>query len=181
MRKQKLILMSISFLIMIMSLSMVVYAWFTIVERTQEIIIFSGKIETSATLYEIKSDNTRTEITNSYEFMDVIPGDQFNFVLKIKNEGTIPGTLLVKTDFVILEELKPFFEFSYGLDENNLTLGSITQSVTMINKISIISKEEVNLYFSVKVKTDLTKEDYEELTSKFLKIDKITISIEQKE
>lgn len=84
--------------------SSAVFAWVAFVERTQPIILYSGKLSAQATLYQLidpdfdgeDPSNNYLEINQSYDFYKIIPGQVYAFKLVIVNTGTITSNLSIE-------------------------------------------------------------------------------------
>ena len=129
--KKKLILIGISMALTLTTLVVVVFAWFNFSSRTPPIIINLGEIKLDAKLYD---NVTNEEITTSLYFDKLVPGDEFNYRLELKNIGNLAGilnatfTFLASDDslleygiFIIESEaVSQSFEQTYHIDEMTL-------------------------------------------------------------
>ena len=154
MKKNGTIIIILSFLIMVVAIFTAVYAWFSLVEKTQPIIIYSGKIELNAKLYD-EDDN---EI-NSLTIDKVVPGDVFNYKLVIKNEGTILGNLETVFNFKVSNNnLKSFIIFDIDdLNLNNDSTTFVSSSYTYLNQLD--KDDVITIYFSITISEDLELTD----------------------
>lgn len=78
------------------------YAWVAFIERTQPILIYSGKIEVEASFYQADDPNFDGIFDDYLEineagvtFEHAAPGQIFSFKLTINNQGNIPARLTV--------------------------------------------------------------------------------------
>lgn len=200
---KKSVLLIISLIVsIILTATTVVFAWFTIVENTQPIIIYSGGLNVEAKLDYIESTSSEIEIESSYIFDEFVPNQIFDFKLTITNKGTLDG--LVSIEFVfnnnitielanntIIEEA---FIFTYGPLGNQITsfigLGLESHPIMLSNQDSLIEKKnapDINnpngsynsyiLTFSIQVNKELEQSDL--IQTSFFSIDTININLEQ--
>lgn len=144
MKKSSVSLIIISFLLIVASLGAVLYAWFGLVEKTQPILIYSGKIELTAILY----DEEENEINNIL-IDKVIPGDVFTYTLDVKNKGTILGNLDLLYTFDISSNLKDYIEFSINDNTLEIVDGEYLYQTTLDKN------ESKTITFSIKIHEDL--------------------------
>ncbi|WP_264229445.1 hypothetical protein [Acholeplasma laidlawii] len=104
MKKTALIAKLILFILTLASfIGSAVFAWVAFVERTQPIMLYSGKLTAEAKLFQLVDPNydgedplnEYTEITSAIHFQKVVPGQIFTFRLEVKNAGTVPAHLKV--------------------------------------------------------------------------------------
>lgn len=148
MQKKWLLLLTL-LITMILTASTVVFAWFTLVEKTQPILIYSGSIKLKANLYLVKEDNSREEITESFTFNNVVPGQSFTFELVVKNEGSLNGDLEVDFTFksnksnhlnyfkIIHNTDEALFSEAYSIDDllNKRSNKTITFNIVILNTL----------------------------------------------
>ena len=82
-------------IIFLITVTSVVFAWFTLVQKTQAIFIYSATIKLNAELY----DSQGAEVTTAINFSNVVPGDEFAFSLMVENYGNLDGDLIVEFMF----------------------------------------------------------------------------------
>lgn len=150
MKEKGIVIIIISILIMVVALTTTVYAWFSLVEKTQPIIIYSGKIELNAKLYDDQNNQITSLIIN-----DVVPGDEFNYSLVIKNEGTILGDLDVLFNFKVANNnLKSYIIFT--IEDDDVFTGSTTfNSNSYLYTNELQKNETITIYFKIKISDNL--------------------------
>lgn len=80
-----------------------IFAWVSFVDKSQPIMLYSGRLNAEAKLFILDDpnfddedvNNEYTEITNAYQISHVQPGQIYSFKLEVKNTGTIPAHLKV--------------------------------------------------------------------------------------
>lgn len=158
----------------------VVFAWFTVVEKTQKILIYSGSVKTEANLYEISS-GIDVPIINSYEFNEVVPNQTFDFRLDVTNQGTLDANLTIIISFENNNvALLDFFNLKYG--SNNITMDSnhsfvITPNL-ILGKMPNEPDNGLSFNFSVEVSDAMTIDDITN-DNNYLKIKTIEIILTQ--
>lgn len=161
------------FITILLTASTVVFAWFTLVERTQPILIYSGSIKLSANLYLVEDETTKTEITESYAFNNVIPGDIYTFELVVKNDGSLNGDLVIDFSFDKSKELLlEHFSIKYLLQEE--TFNSLFKIEEELDKRSAIT-----ITFYVEVLPTLENDMI--AIGDFVSIENILITLTQRE
>lgn len=173
MEKKGVGLIIISTLIFVVSLTTTVFAWFSLVEKTQPIIIYSGSVELEVHLYD--SDNNEI---NDINYTKVVPGDVYNFKLTVKNLGSIRSDLDVKFNLLASNNLKNYITFNISDTETPAFSDSTTFTSASYTYENILTyQQEVTINFSVTISgdielTDLSLNDLIEITS-------IEITLEQ--
>lgn len=80
-----------------------IFAWVSFVDKSQPIMLYSGRLNAEAKLFILEDpnydgedvNNEYTEITNAYQISHVQPGQIYSFKLEVNNTGTIPAHLKV--------------------------------------------------------------------------------------
>lgn len=98
--KNKVLLIIYLIVTIILTATTVVFAWFTIVEKTKLIIIHSGEFDVESKLEYIDNLNNVTNITTGYTFKEFVPNQKFNFRLTTINKGTIDARLSIELNFI---------------------------------------------------------------------------------
>lgn len=150
MKEKGIVIIIISILIMVVALTTTVYAWFSLVEKTQPIIIYSGKIELDAKLYD-EQNNQITSLTID----KVVPGDEYSYFLVIKNQGTLLGDLDVLFNFKVANNnLKSYIIFT--IEDEELFTGSTTfNSNSYLYTNQLDKNETITIYFKIKISDNL--------------------------
>lgn len=185
---QKKALLIISLIVsIIITATTVVFAWFSMVEKTQPIFIYSGSIKTEAELFVLDKNDVYQPVTDQYAFTNVVPNQTFNFKLVVINQGTLDANLNLKLffqqdnptllDYLILsyeaitvDPLTSAYEFNLV---NNLIAGSyfitneFDEEVEQFNSLTV--------YFDIQVSPLLTKEDVVNLNTLILEKIEITL------
>lgn len=169
MQKRNIIPIISFILILLISTMSIVFAWFSIVEKTQEILIYSGKIKIEANLYQI-IDEEEIEINEKIIFNKVIPKDQFQFKLVIKNIGTIPGNLNVDIEVKTNnDQLLDYFKLQYDSNLKKL------ETMKLIENEQLMNNNEKIITFNISVDETLTINNL----NNYVTIEKIYLSLEQ--
>lgn len=167
---QKKWLAFISLVIMIiLAATTVVFAWFTLVQKTQTILIYSGSIKLVANLY----DEDNNEIIEAISFENVVPGDEFSFKLVISNEGNLDGKLDI--EFVFSSNnpsLLNFFQIEY-----DNSLNTFNDGLTINN--TLLSAETKEFPFKIIINRNLTLDDFN--NGDFIKIENIILTLTQRD
>lgn len=161
MHRRNLIVIILSSIIMFVALSTFVYAWFSLVEKTQEIIIYSGRIELEAKLFELGEEEEITEIS----LTNVIPGDVFSYELTVENIGTIIGDLEILFTFNISNEaLREFIIFEIEVPDNSFTDSTDVTDLTYLyqSELEPFEDEPMTIYFNIRISTELELEHLNE-------------------
>ncbi|MDY0277265.1 MAG: hypothetical protein RBQ97_04190 [Acholeplasma sp.] len=156
-KKRKYTFLIISLIMSCISVITVIFAWFSVVDKTEPIFIYSGKLEVEANLYVIYGADLK-EISSEYTFEYIIPGMKEFFVLKIRNAGTIPGNLSTIFTFegdTNAPTLSDYMVIKYdeirgvpvGARESRFSL----LNVKTIDDYRLEKNEEMEFYFSVKL------------------------------
>ncbi len=163
MKKLNLALAITSIILTLLVISTLVYAWFGIIEKTQPIIIYSGKINLKADLYQIVDEDDI--LIDEISFSNVVPGDKFYYKLVVKNQGTITGILDASFIFAGTNQtirslvlFKTSDDLSYTTFNSNYTLDAIT----------LLAEQETTIFFEVLISEDLEDTvigDYAEISS----------------
>ena len=150
--KKTIVLLITSIILVIVSVSTVVFAWFSIVEKTREIIIYSGKLELSSILYDISND-VNTEITE-ISFDKVVAGDEFKYMLVINNlESSMIGSLDIKFLMEFDLKLANLININFMPGSN---ISPINSYMAISNHILDQTNKELVLYFDIKFSNDIT-------------------------
>lgn len=158
MKKQILLILAFIILVGLMSVS-VVFAWFSVLERTQPILIYSGTVDLTANLYDVTQDD-EVEITEAYNISNVIPGDIYHFRIDFVHTGTL------KADLVLV----------FNIDSNNAYLVNVNyiDSNNTNTKLDLINNKVIynnltpntslSINFEIKVNESLTLDDVSNLS-----------------
>lgn len=186
MQKKSLLIISLIVSI-ILTASTVVFAWFTMIVKTQPIFIFSGSVKTNAELFVLDKSDAYQPVTNEYSFNNVVPNQTFDFKLVVENQGTLDANLILKLtflndnptllDYLILSydeiTVNPLTsEYEFELT-NNLIEGSYYITDEFNNRVEQYNNLTFN--FSLKVSPLLTKEDVINMNELVLKNIEITL------
>ncbi|MDY0276553.1 MAG: hypothetical protein RBQ97_00560 [Acholeplasma sp.] len=171
----------LAFLMLAVSLVTVVFAWFSLVEKTQIIIIKAGDFSARVKLYQVMEPDN--EEINEINISNVVPGDEFNYLLTVKNMGIITANLTVSFTFLDSEynsiKFRNYFTLSYSFDGENYSEANISNDLVLLNQESIIASGEKNVYFRIDVNTNLTKEVYTD--GAYFAINSIVVLLQQGE
>lgn len=172
--RKKILLGQILILIIasVLMLGSVTYAWFSKFEKTSIIEIDTASLKVEADLYfaNTNPNNEYILITDSLNIENVVPGDKFHFMLKVKNSGSINGDLNVSTSSIQSTNIN-IFKFiindeQFDIDEN---------SNVLFESIEISDGETKELYFQILVTGNLNN-----TTAASLFIESFKIRIDQK-
>lgn len=167
----------LSIFIMLVAASVTVYAWFGLIEKTQPIIIYSGTVELEALLYDSNED----QITEAITITNVVPGDEYEYTLIIRNLGTIPSKLTV--DFSFLTEnpnLKDYITFNLNEDSKDFNNSNYLYEYSglVINYNPETSANEIIINFSIKF-NEAIEFSHLENQNNITQITKIEITLQQ--
>lgn len=143
--KKQLILLISSITLIVLSLTTVVFAWFTIVDKTQEIFIYSGTLGINAQLF--KGDSTDEIETISFD--NVLPGDLYYFRLVLESTGTINGNLRVTFNFESHESLSELVEVK-GIINNTTNIDIPTSGIREVINTKLNAMSTLTFTFNVK-------------------------------
>lgn len=186
--KAKVIKLSVMFFLTFITLVTVTFAWFVAMEKTIPVVIESGTLRVSATLYfGVDKNNNDTieedeynQVENSLSFSDVIPGRVYPFKLVITNNGTIDGNLSVSIINILYsdEKIKSKFKIEFVNPatqvESIILIDSIDE--VLFEEYKLDSKTTFNFYFQIVAGEDITTElnSHKIVLSSFLiKLDQI--------
>lgn len=188
MRKKELISILIFILSLVALLTTSIYAWFSLVEKTQPIIIYSGSVNVIIELYQIE-DEEETPI-NNLVVNNFVPGDIYYFKLKLINQGSLDTNLEISFEFnQTSAHLKPYAEFKFQSGDKT-NLGNVLFSTnsylydegqlagTDRDNREIENYSSVEYYFQIEILPTLKYEHLQAINT--IKINKIKIIAEQK-
>ncbi|MFA6626949.1 MAG: hypothetical protein WCQ80_04055 [Bacilli bacterium] len=126
----------ILFLMMILTVLLTVYityAWFTVTEKSQPIIISTGSLKQSSRFYVgidsnydgVLDDGSYQELVHGgFEVSALIPGQIYTFKIVVINEGTVDGNLSVTMNNIITtnDDILSEFLLSYVNPVTGLTV-----------------------------------------------------------
>ncbi len=179
--KKKLILIGISMSLTITTLVVVVFAWFNFSSRTPPIIINLGELKLEAKLY---NDDTDEEITSALHFYNLVPGDEFDYRLELKNIGNLAGILNATFTFGASDESLleyGLFKLSNETEARTFEIDYQIAEMTLIPYDALDDDTLVIILFKVKISPDLELSNLLEETSNYLILEKITITLQQPE
>jgi len=179
--KAKVIKLSAMLLSTIITVVTVTFAWFVGMDRTDPVIIESGNLRVSATLYYKNEQNEFEEVEESLSLDHVIPGKVYNFKLEITNNGTIDGHLSITIINIKYSDdiMKEKFELSFlNPNDNNQEISKIIDDIDLVvfEKYILSAQSEFEFYFTIKGTEDITSEmAYQkiQLSSFLVKLDQI--------
>lgn len=180
---QKRVLLIITLIVsIIITATTVVFAWFTVIEKTQPIFIYSGSVKTEAELFVLDKNAVYQPVNSEYSFNNVVPNQMFNFKLVVVNQGTLDANLLLKLSF--LNDNPTLLDYLI-LSYEEITVNPLTSEYNfeLVNNLIEGSYyvEEVEQYnsltfnFSLQVSPLLTKEDILNMNKLVLKNIEITL------
>lgn len=179
MQKKTLLLISL-IITFILTASTVVFAWFTVVEKTQPILIYSGSLKLEAELFEIS--DTEIPITSSYDFGMVVPGDIYKFRLDLVNLGTLDANLAVKITLTnnLSATLRNFFVLNYdGIEPENINNDVHTIDLETLYGIGQSNlSNEMSFTFDLLIDKDILIDDLDN-NGYYIKIESIELTLIQ--
>lgn len=187
--KKTVVIRIVLFLLTLISfLTTTVFAWSTFVQRTQPIMFYSGRLSVEAKLFQlvdpnydgIDLDDEYVEITESYEFTKLVPGQVFSFKIEVTNNGNIPGYLKLAMfiNDVASSQFLDVMELSYENPEtNDLIVNSLSYENLFFQNKYLVSgvQNKYTFYFKLHVKPELGNS----LKSQGLIIEKFVVTLDQ--
>lgn len=184
MRKIDLTMILIFILSLVALITTSVYAWFSLVEKTQPIVIYSGSVD----LFVKLSDEDDVEIISEIEIDGFVPGDTYGFYLYLENRGTLDTIVSLNFNFSgTSNDIKEYVVFKiFGDDDleiqqdltgkTNLTFNEISElGLTTVEDRDLGNYTNTTYYFEIYIKPSL---EYSDLGYKIV-LNSITITIEQ--
>lgn len=174
--KKRLIILTTSIILILTSLVVVVFAWFNLSGKTPPIIIVLGKIEVEGNLY----DSEDVEIVNPIVIYNVVPGDVFEYELRVRNVGTIYGDLSVTFHFESENEDLLDYVLFIDEDENEIPFSELSYKITggLVPYKDIPANEGI-ISFKIKISPDLEFDILNE--DDYVLLSKIVIILQQPE
>jgi len=171
-KKSSVFIIIVSIAMLVLSATTLVFAWFTIVEKTTNIIVYSGTIETE---YELRDLDTDTVITNQITYERILPGAVHNYRLTVTNNGTIDANLKVEFNFLGSNNIKSAFTIN---NDNNSY--DFTQSRIVVENLVLYAIHNPNSSTYVYDFSVIFDSDYEDQTfDQVVTIENIVITLEQ--
>lgn len=159
-----------------------VFAWVAFVEKTQPIMLYSGRLQSTARLYilddpdfdGIDPNNNYTEIISAYQFSNLKPGQVFTFKLEVDNVGTIDAYLSVYLEIDSLSNIDL-------LDVINITYTAPINTNQSLNSMflfeeELIQKSETYVFFFQIVATEMLGNN---LRGQFFTIKNLVVRLDQ--
>lgn len=120
--------------------------------------------------------NNGQDLNAKKEFSQVLPGDEFKRTISVKNSGDLPAVMSFKRENFNLigrenRSWVDFVEISAKLNENDF-YSSPAQ------KVKVPANESVEVILSLKLRNDLTQEEYAKIQGKKLDLDNVSIAVE---
>ncbi len=171
----KLIKQTIMMAVLTIVLASSIFAWFSKQQRDYNIVFQTGNLSVEATLYQFPNGRLepKEEVTNPLVLNNVVSGDDFEFLLDIKNKSTIRGKLTVSFHLSYTnEDFLDVFDFYVNGELNNYAM--IDNRLVIFEKILLVGESEM-LYFDILVNQFLTNEHFGET----LTIDYVEVRLEQ--
>lgn len=169
--KKTIVLLITSIIFAIVFVTTVVFAWFSIVEKTRSIIIYSGKLELSTKLYEVNA-NGEKEI-NEIKFIDVVAGDKYKYKLVLNSlETSIDGNLNIRFDMTYSSSLKNLIIINFSNGKS--TTPESSYKVVENHLLNQYNKEYI-IEFEILFSNNITIEDMNEM----FKINQIEVNFNQ--
>lgn len=133
-----------------------VFAWVAFVERSQPIMLYSGRLVAEAKLFVLEDpdydgtdpNNIYTEITSAYHLTKVQPGQVFSFKLEVKNSGSIPAHLKVflEIDAASESDLLDVINIAYT---QPLNVNQSLESMLLFDEVYVEKSETYVFYFQM--------------------------------
>lgn len=188
MKKTAIVRILLFVLTLVSFLGSAVFAWSTFVQRTQPIMFYSGRLNVDAKLYKlidlnydgIDEDNVYEEVTESFVFTRLVPGQIFSFKIEMTNQGTIPGFLKLE---MLMNELSDSDIFEYielryiDIETEEMIEENLDYSMMFFQNKDLNpgSSNTYTFYFQMKVKGELGNN----FKSVDLVIEKFIITLDQ--
>lgn len=162
-----------SVLMILLSGITVVLAWFTIVEKTTNIIIYSGTVETE---YQLINTDTNAVINNQIVYEKVLPGAQYNYRLTISNAGTIHANLKVVFNFGgTSNDIKAAFTLNDATNSYNFTESRTIVDGLILYPAAAAGSSTYIYNFSIVFDSDYEDKTFDQVAF----IESIVITLEQ--
>jgi len=173
--KRKLIY-SIFMVIITLTLTVViVFAWFIVTEKTDPIIVSTGSLRTSCSLYHgIDSDydgelddGSFIEITESgIKFTDVVPGQIYTYKMVVKNRGSVDGFLTVSINDIIATAADMYQGFTVSFSEpETKEMNLVNGDLTLFTDLVLVTGTTYEFNFLIKINNTISSDlKYETLT-----------------
>ena len=159
--KAKVIRLFIMFTFSLITLITVTFAWFIAIDKTDPIIIKSGTLKVSASLYiGLDTDEDGNVEESEYSIVEepinltnVLPGNIYYFKLEIENLGSVPGHLSVDAINIIYSDdiMKNTFKFDYVNPKSSEeeTLFIFDEEINLFENFVINKESSLQFYFKI--------------------------------
>lgn len=159
--KAKVIRLFIMFTFSLITLITVTFAWFIAIDKTDPIIIKSGTLKVSASLYiGLDTDEDGNVEESEYSIVEepinltnVLPGNIYYFKLKIENLGSVPGHLSVDAINIIYSDdiMKNTFKFDFVNPKSSEeeTLFIFDEEINLFENFVINKESSLQFYFKI--------------------------------
>lgn len=135
-----------------------VFAWVAFVERSQPIMLYSGRLVAEAKLFVLEDPDydgidpnniyTYTEITSAYHLTKVQPGQILSFKLEVKNSGSIPAHLKVFLEIDAASESDLLDEMHIQYTQP-LNVNQSLESMLLFDEVYVEKSETYVFYFQM--------------------------------
>ena len=159
--KAKVIRLFIMFTFSLITLITVTFAWFIAIDKTDPIIIKSGTLKVSASLYiGLDTDEDGNVEESEYSIVEepinltnVLPGNIYYFKLEIENLGSVPGHLSVDAINIIYSDdiMKNTFKFDFVNPKSSEeeTLFIFDEEINLFEDFVIYKESSLQFYFKI--------------------------------
>ncbi|MCK9470984.1 MAG: hypothetical protein M0Q88_04445 [Bacilli bacterium] len=159
--KAKVIRLFIMFTFSLITLITVTFAWFIAIDKTDPIIIKSGTLKVSASLYiGLDTDEDGNVEESEYSIVEepinltnVLPGNIYYFKLEIENLGSVPGHLSVDAINIIYSDdiMKNTFKFDFVNPKSSEeeTLFIFDEEINLFEDFVIYKESSLQFYFRI--------------------------------
>ncbi|MFA7435340.1 MAG: hypothetical protein WC006_03125 [Bacilli bacterium] len=159
--KAKVIRLFIMFTFSLITLITVTFAWFIAIDKTDPIIIKSGTLKVSASLYiGLDTDEDGNVEESEYSIVEepinltnVLPGNIYHFKLEIENLGSVPGYLSVDAINIIYSDdiMKNTFKFDFVNPKSSEeeTLFIFDEEINLFEDFVIYKESSLQFYFRI--------------------------------
>ena len=159
--KAKVIRLFIMFTFSLITLITVTFAWFIAIDKTDPIIIKSGTLKVSASLYiGLDTDEDGNVEESEYSIVEepinltnVLPGNIYYFKLEIENLGSVPGHLSVDAINIIYSDdiMKNTFKFDFVNPKSSEeeTLFIFDEEINLFENFVINKESSLQFYFKI--------------------------------
>lgn len=159
--KAKVIRLFIMFTFSLITLITVTFAWFIAIDKTDPIIIKSGTLKVSASLYiGLDTDEDGNVEESEYSIVEepinltnVLPGNIYYFKLEIENLGSVPGHLSVDAINIIYSDdiMKNTFKFDFVNPKSSEeeTLFIFDEEINLFEYFVINKESSLQFYFKI--------------------------------